>query len=266
MQKLEGHDGSVSAVAFSADGQLLASASYDQTVRLWNLATGEQVQKLEAHDDSVSAVAFSADGQLLASASEDRTVRLWNPATGEQVQKLEGHDDSVLAVAFSADGQLLASASEDRTVRLWNPATGEQVQKLEGQAVAFSADGQLLASASNDGTVRLWNLATGEQKGVYDTLPSYVFSLAFSPNGHHLETNVGRIDLHPEHATTTPTNMIDACMISVKDRWITYRGRDLVWLPHEWRRQCSAASNGQVAIGSPSGRLIFASTVRTDSL
>ena len=111
LQKLEGHSDAVSAVAFSADGQLLASASYDKTVRLWNPATGEQVQKLEGHSGPVRTVAFSADGQLLASAYYDGTVRLWNPATGEQVQKLEGHNDWVNAVAFSADGQLLASAS-----------------------------------------------------------------------------------------------------------------------------------------------------------
>ena len=84
LQRLEGHSDWVWAVAFSRDGQLLASASTDRTVRLWNPATGEQTQRLEGHGGPVWAVAFSRDGQLLASASNDRTVRLWNPATGEQ--------------------------------------------------------------------------------------------------------------------------------------------------------------------------------------
>ena len=99
----------------------LASASYDETVRLWNPTTGQEVQKLEGHTSGVSAVAFSQDGSLLASASDDETVRLWNPTTGQEVQKLEGHTREVSAVAFSQDGSLLASASRDETVRLWNP-------------------------------------------------------------------------------------------------------------------------------------------------
>jgi len=89
LQKLEGHTSSVSAVAFSQDGSLLASASHDETVRLWNPTTGQEVQKLERHTSEVTAVAFSQDGSLLASASYDKTVRLWNPTTGQEVQKFE---------------------------------------------------------------------------------------------------------------------------------------------------------------------------------
>ena len=91
LQKLEGHSFSVKAVAFSPDGKQLVSASHDQTVRLWDAATGEQVKKLEGHSGKVKAVAFSPNGRRLASASDDRTVRLWDAATGEQVKKLEGH-------------------------------------------------------------------------------------------------------------------------------------------------------------------------------
>ncbi len=89
LQKLEGHTDNVTAVAFSQDGSLLASASWDQTVRLWNPATGQEMQELEGHTNRVTAVAFSQDGSLLASASDDQTVRLWNPATGQEVQKFE---------------------------------------------------------------------------------------------------------------------------------------------------------------------------------
>ena len=119
---LKGHSMQVCAVAFSPDGKLIAPASVDMTVRLWNTATGAPRATLEGHSNEVSAVAFSPDSKLIASASGDTTVRLWDSATRAARATRGGHSQWVSAVAFSPDGKLIASASEDMTIRLWDPA------------------------------------------------------------------------------------------------------------------------------------------------
>jgi tetratricopeptide (TPR) repeat protein len=116
---LTGHTGVVYSVVFSPDGQLLASGSADQTIRLWKVGDGSLVRELKGHTRPVQSVAFSPDGQLLASGSNDQTVRLWKVGDGRLVRELTGHTGPVQSVAFSPHGQLLASASSDLTVRLW---------------------------------------------------------------------------------------------------------------------------------------------------
>jgi WD40 repeat protein len=114
----------VLGVAFSPDGKQLATTSADQTLRLWDTATGKpHGERLTGHTDTVNRVAFSPDGALLATASSDRTLRLWDTATGKpHGPPLTGHADRVIGVAFSPDGSRLATSGTDGTVRLWNPS------------------------------------------------------------------------------------------------------------------------------------------------
>jgi WD40 repeat protein len=190
-----GHMDRVVSVAFSPDGQTLASASTDETIRLWDVATGQQIgEPLQVHPSSVVSVAFSPDGTTLASASDDQTIRLWDVATGQQIgEPLQGHTSGVLSVAFSSDGKTLVSASDDRAIRLWDVATGQQIgEPLQGHtnrvlSVAFSSDGKTLASASWDGSINLWDVTTGQPiSGWLRGHAYYVNSVAFSPDGQTL--------------------------------------------------------------------------------
>ena len=188
---LEGHRSGILTVAFSSDSRTIASGSYDKTIQLWDVDTGEQKQKLEGHTSGVTTVAFSPDGSTLASGSWDTYVMLWDTETGKLLRTLDRHTDGVRAVAFSPDGRALATGGYDRTIRLWDVDTGEQKLTLEGhtdyvRGVVFSPDGSTLASGSYDRTIRLWDVDTGEQKLTLEGHTNGVLTVAFSPDGSRL--------------------------------------------------------------------------------
>jgi serine/threonine protein kinase/Tol biopolymer transport system component len=194
IRSLQGHEGGVcvdGCVAFSPDAQLLASGSWDNTIKLWEVSTGNTLQTLRGHRDLVLSIAWSPNGLLLASGSADSTIKLWEVSTGKALQTLTEQDSWVGTLAFSPDGQILAAEGANNTVKLWELNTDKAPQSLTGHenavsSIAFSPDGRLLASASFDSTIKLWELSTGN---VLHTLKGHkkeVLTVAFSPDGKFL--------------------------------------------------------------------------------
>jgi WD40 repeat protein len=157
---LTGHAGAALDVAFSRDGSRLASAGYDGTVRVWDIATLSAIRVLSS-DPQTYRIAYSPDGSLIAACSLRGNVRLWD-ARDYRVLEILPLGNRVLGLAFSPDGSRLAIGCGDNTIRLWDVATRQEVCELRGHeayvhAVAFSPDGTRLASASGDFSVRIWD-------------------------------------------------------------------------------------------------------------
>lgn len=174
------------SVAFSPDGQFVASGSSNTTIQIWNAKTKAVQRVLDSHIELVFSLAFSRDGTLLASGST-KTIFVWSHHTGQVIKTLEGHRDLVHSVVFSRDDKMLISGSHDNSVRIWDVQTGKLLRILEGhtaavRCVVVSAHSQV-ASCGDDGTIRTWDVNTGALRHILTPDLDIIRSISFSPDG-----------------------------------------------------------------------------------
>jgi WD40 repeat protein len=202
--ELRGHEGDIEGehytdigeleyAAFSADGSRIVTASRDETVRIWNAATGDEIGVWRGPKATVVGAAFNADASRIVTALTDKTARIWDAATGKEIAVLSGHESGVISAAFSLDGARVVTASGDKTARVWDAVTAKEITALHGHEelindAAFSPDGSRIVTASEDKTARIWDAATGKEIAVLRGHENGVLSAAFSPDGLYIVT------------------------------------------------------------------------------
>ncbi|MCY2991083.1 MAG: protein kinase, partial [Planctomycetota bacterium] len=189
IRRFAGHTGAVDSVALSPDGKLAFSTGNDKTVRVWDVASGQEQRRFEGTTEDVLGVTLSHDGRLALSGGPDKVARLWDVATGKELRKFVGSKAGIGCLTFSPDGRLALSGGWDGLVCLWEVDTGRQLRNFRGhesavQGVAFSPDGRLALSGYwFDATVRLWDVETGQELRQLDGHTEAVRTVAFSPDG-----------------------------------------------------------------------------------
>jgi Tol biopolymer transport system component len=225
VRQFTGHTGSVKSVAYAPNGKFILSGSgyptNDNTARVWDVDSGNELVCFRAHHSPVYAVAVSPDSRLALSGSSDNTARLWEVATGKELHLLKGHTGLVECLAFAPDGRHAATGSSDRTIRLWDLDSGRELKPLTGHtdgilSLSFSPDGKRLLSGSRDKTMRLWDVDSGATVRTFAGHAEPVSGVAVSPDGRQAlsasngvrlwDLNTGRVVSHFEwsggHAET----------------------------------------------------------------
>lgn len=186
-----GHTRSVEDIAISSDGSKIVSASYDNTLKVWETETGKELITLTGHNDLVEACTFSLDGKLIVSAARDKSLRIWDAKTGLEIQKLIGHKNDVTDCVFFLDGKRLISNSRDSTLRIWNIETGIELINFSKHSnwisdFYVSANESKIVTSSFDYTLRIWDVNSGRELKVLCGHTNPVIACAFSPDGQKI--------------------------------------------------------------------------------
>lgn len=264
----------------SPDNKLVAGYS-DKIIKCWDVATGtlQYILNDPSDSDSVPVLKFSPDSKLAAFYfrnymikshtakadvsfyTNDKAVKLLDPSNGTLLDALEGHSDCLTTVKFSRDGSSLASGSVDGIVKLWDLLARTLQHTFAGHTdsitdVAILSDGKLVASSSKDKTIKLWDAGTGEMQHSF-AVESVAKDLQFSTDGPFLNTSQGSFMLPPSCRMFVSLACHANANETLGQHWVALHGRELLWLPHEYRPKVSAVRDNTVVIGSNSGRVVF---------
>jgi len=191
-QTFEGHTDSIESIAISNDSNTILSASHDNTIKLWNLETGEEIQTFQGHTDFVMGAAFSSDDNTVWSGSADNTLKVWDK-TGQETDTFQGDWAGFFySIAFSPTRkQALLSTSSDNLLKFWDTETGHETGTLKGHQdwvylIVFSPDGNKALSASEDGTMKVWDIEKKAEAQNFQV--EHIWAAAFSPDGRQILT------------------------------------------------------------------------------
>ena len=239
-----GHQGIVRSVDWSRDGRWVASGGDDQTVQIWDFASGEVISTLKGHSGAVYAVAWSPIKQRVASGDSGGAIYLWDVDTGERTTTLKENGAAIRAIAWSPDGKLLASASDDGTVHLWDLKRGVSIAKLTGHndavyGLAWSPDSLWLASAGFDYQAKVWEVVNFDEVATYYSLSGQVQSVSWRPNTNQL-------------AFATAGSMIQLWDLDNKGQTVTLAGHNATVWDVDWstdgKQLASVSEDGTIRL------------------
>ena len=190
----EKHEGGYWGIAFSHDRTLIANANTDKKIRIWNIATGDQLLVIRSKfKKAIIDLTFSDNGKMIAAAGEDQSIKIWDTTAGKELCILNGHTKRIESLAFSPDGKMLASGSWDGTMRLWDIETKSQISQHGGTmggiiAVCWSLDGRTVVSTSQSNHIQLWNAHENRKLPpiILKGHNGWIRNLAFSADGKTL--------------------------------------------------------------------------------